>query len=401
MALIQCPECGRENVSDTADACPNCGYGIKAHFIKQREEEKQKKIEEEERKRKIERERLKLERAKILKKKANKIIWKLVLVIITVTITIVGVYTYSQRVKENKIKKAKEEAREASYRDAINTFETGDYKKALYDFMVLDDYKDSEEYIEKCEVNIPVKKYYNKNYVQAYKELISLSPEAFERVMSDSTISLSDMIYDCRKNCAELGHIAYTDKKYRVAANYFDICYEYDSVSYEDEYLFTKKLSTMKTFWYYFKAGEEVWDGFFYIEDDIWTLGIDTLRVPEGHYDYESKDGAVYIPDLDIYIYPPISEDAGSLAVKFGDARYTFTFYDDQNYMKKKIAENNRNAPKDPAIGMNAAEVEASTWGKPKSIHKTTYEWGTVEQWVYSGNRYIYFDNGRVSAISE
>ena len=34
MALIKCPECGRENVSDTAEACPNCGYGIKKHFEK-------------------------------------------------------------------------------------------------------------------------------------------------------------------------------------------------------------------------------------------------------------------------------------------------------------------------------------------------------------------------------
>ncbi len=40
MALIKCPECGRENVSDTAEACPNCGYGIKKHFEKIKLEEK-------------------------------------------------------------------------------------------------------------------------------------------------------------------------------------------------------------------------------------------------------------------------------------------------------------------------------------------------------------------------
>lgn len=34
MALIKCPECGRENVSSTAESCPNCGFGIKAHFDK-------------------------------------------------------------------------------------------------------------------------------------------------------------------------------------------------------------------------------------------------------------------------------------------------------------------------------------------------------------------------------
>ena len=34
MALIKCPECGKENVSNTAESCPSCGYGIKKHFVK-------------------------------------------------------------------------------------------------------------------------------------------------------------------------------------------------------------------------------------------------------------------------------------------------------------------------------------------------------------------------------
>lgn len=47
MALIKCPECGKENISDSATTCPFCGYGIKEHFdlINQKEafdEKKQK-----------------------------------------------------------------------------------------------------------------------------------------------------------------------------------------------------------------------------------------------------------------------------------------------------------------------------------------------------------------------
>ena len=47
MALIKCPECGRENVSDSAAACPGCGFGIKDYFEKQKEEkiEKIKQVE--------------------------------------------------------------------------------------------------------------------------------------------------------------------------------------------------------------------------------------------------------------------------------------------------------------------------------------------------------------------
>lgn len=32
MALVTCPECGKEKVSDLAEACPECGFPIKSHF---------------------------------------------------------------------------------------------------------------------------------------------------------------------------------------------------------------------------------------------------------------------------------------------------------------------------------------------------------------------------------
>lgn len=40
MALVTCPECGRKNVSNTAVACPDCGYAIKEHFERIKAEEK-------------------------------------------------------------------------------------------------------------------------------------------------------------------------------------------------------------------------------------------------------------------------------------------------------------------------------------------------------------------------
>ena len=33
MALIKCPECGKENVSEYAEACPNCGFPIAEYAI--------------------------------------------------------------------------------------------------------------------------------------------------------------------------------------------------------------------------------------------------------------------------------------------------------------------------------------------------------------------------------
>lgn len=55
-----------------------------------------------------------------------------------------------------------------------------------------------------------------------------------------------------------------------------------------------------------------------------------------------------------------------------------------------------------PKIGMSKAEVAyMSTWGKPKKINKTTTKQGTNEQWVYSGNRYVYFNDNEVTSMQE
>lgn len=40
MALVKCPECGKE-VSNSAAVCPNCGYGIKKYYDEKKEREYQ------------------------------------------------------------------------------------------------------------------------------------------------------------------------------------------------------------------------------------------------------------------------------------------------------------------------------------------------------------------------
>ena len=58
-------------------------------------------------------------------------------------------------------------------------------------------------------------------------------------------------------------------------------------------------------------------------------------------------------------------------------------------------------AKPDPAIGMTADEVRNSNWGSPEEINTTTTATDVEEQWVYGGNRYIYLDNGVVTAIQD
>lgn len=65
----------------------------------------------------------------------------------------------------------------------------------------------------------------------------------------------------------------------------------------------------------------------------------------------------------------------------------------------------NYDAIYNPDIGMTKEQVEKSTWGRPTEINKTTTAYGVSEQWVYDCGdfefKFIYFDNGIVTAIQE
>ena len=48
-------------------------------------------------------------------------------------------------------------------------------------------------------------------------------------------------------------------------------------------------------------------------------------------------------------------------------------------------------------LGMSSDEAIASR-GRPADINRTTGAWGTHEQWVYRGNTYLYFKNGKLTS---
>ena len=54
-----------------------------------------------------------------------------------------------------------------------------------------------------------------------------------------------------------------------------------------------------------------------------------------------------------------------------------------------------------PGIGMAADDLRASSWGTPSSVNRTTTPYGTREQWVYGGGRYVYVERGRVVAVQD
>lgn len=129
--------------------------------------------------------------------------------------------------------------------------------------------------------------------------------------------------------------------------------------------------------------------------------------VHNGNLDY-IEVGGIFGGCIGYEVYNAmVDEDDDSLyshegAVKRKEAEKEYQKYLEKNRTndneQKEIARQNETLP-DPGIGMTASEVEASSWGKPKKKNITEYAWGTKEQWVYSGYRYVYLENGIVTSI--
>lgn len=119
MALVKCPECGREKVSDSAETCPDCGYAIKAYYDKVKQEAEEKCLAEEREQQRIaeeeERKRLQEEKEKQHQENMNKYFgtpmkklgWGVVACAVLALLIMFGMYID----KENKITEAIEDSK--------------------------------------------------------------------------------------------------------------------------------------------------------------------------------------------------------------------------------------------------------------------------------------------------
>ena len=51
-------------------------------------------------------------------------------------------------------------------------------------------------------------------------------------------------------------------------------------------------------------------------------------------------------------------------------------------------------------VGMTADQCRMA-WGEPDRISRTVTAHKTHEQWVYPGNQYLYFENGRLTSLQQ
>ncbi|WP_342494866.1 hypothetical protein MHH29_01675 [Bacillus sp. FSL K6-0046] len=64
------------------------------------------------------------------------------------------------------------------------------------------------------------------------------------------------------------------------------------------------------------------------------------------------------------------------------------------------VIEERTNRPQSVSVGISKEEVLIEGWGKPKKTKKIQTADHTMEQWIYKGNKYLYFENGILSTIS-
>ena len=88
---------------------------------------------------------------------------------------------------------------------------------------------------------------------------------------------------------------------------------------------------------------------------------------------------------------------AGDLVIEKNDK----IIYDKQAGTEENVKDSKTYIISDnPEVGMNKEEVLYQTnWGEPQKKNIGKYTWGTSEQWCYSNNRYVYFENGIVVAV--
>ena len=384
MALVNCPECGKQ-VSDSAMACPNCGYAIKEHFEKIEHEKKENARREQAEKDRILKEQKKKEIIEKIKSNKPAIIVAAVAVIILCFVAIV----FNAVVLNPKRNSEKLRA------DIENEFLDGDFDTAyglLEDNGIFEDQyverlatcadnseqlnrifeytsklTDASKYNDLINAELLKEAYYVGDFVYVRKYYLALSDRSAELTKLDSEAELFRHIQG-RWICeavkypghdkvnllalyisgrhAYLYHSALGDKFIKVA--------EADLTVQQEEETYAV-----------FKAGNYSYDIF---EGRYGRLVVRNVSDPELKYDFRI---GMYWSDF-----------------ASGDDGWELDYKDFETI-------------EIPSIGMTALEVRRSTWGEPQKINIDTYAWGTSEQWVYSNNKYIYLENGIVVAIQD
>lgn len=476
MALINCPECGRERVSSSADICPVCSFKIsewyeaeqkKATILQQkaRLEEEQKRLEKIQAERIKERQKRKEARKWSKRKKITVIVVIIFLLVLGIGVTGGILYTksdeYYYRKAESYYKNGKYEETiemimnikqpldkvselkyDAYYSLAKEYLEACDYEKALENAQVLESQVDGYFLINDIWKNWSINLHNSGNYKDAFIIIIKWEDDnqqvnniesvnsyygkddalKLQKIYTETAIELESIKRDCiEKSFDDIFNQALVlidDGNLNAAEKVLSSLMEYqDATELQELYDTVELCKDMPEKWYYGGLGQYEYG--FYIKGLTLIVDVDSGsdRMPIG--EYRMKKGGAWKSNLEEGELPIIILEETKYELHLFDDWSGYVWNNEKSWnngdicggetrVEGYIADYNESKkakkesePVNPAIGMTKSEVENSTWGKPNDINKTTYSWGVKEQWCYSGYRYIYFEDGVVTAIQE
>lgn len=369
MALINCPECGKE-VSDKVKKCVHCGYPLKK-----------------------------------MNKNAKKINCKRIFKIFSISLVFLAIFGMIYIMF----------FRQMEYNAAVKLYENGDYEQAV-EYFASSNHKNSQEYFEKTVEKYVEELITNKNFTKADDYLKMISNEEIHKELEKELIYMRAI-----EN--------YENGLFENAINLFEEVPNYkESFDYKQK---AKMMNEIQGEWIVYGG---IAKGFYATFDNKyagmvisgWNSTIfhcaDFKKTFEevansNLFIEESEDGE-YIIFRTTEIEYKMHYDNLELAIETNIVNDSFFEHLDYTHVWNGMGESNNTLvfkrPKDsdkvdsgisittiPSIGMTSEEVRNSTWGEPEKINKTTYSWGITEQWCYGNQKYVYIENGFVTAIQE
>lgn len=263
------------------------------------------------------------------------------------------------------------------YKDSRNKIKECNYQKVLVDI-------ENMNYTDAINIISEIKDY--KDYNELYKEIKYLQAKQFiEKYSYSDAISNFEELNDYKDSKALL-----IETKYQRAIALYNI----DSFSISKEIF--KSLENYKESKEYLLKIEKIQR----------IYGIKQIGSSDDIIEVSKSSCTLYMVNNDKEIikttYKVTNEDD---ILKIGD-KYTIYLKDGYAYINGIYGREERlyyasEIPYYPKVGMSASKVKKSTWGSPNRVNKTTNTYGVSEQWVYSGNKYIYLDDGVVTSIQD
>ncbi len=309
------------------------------------------------------------------------------------------------------------------YESATKNFNQGSYLEAQAIFLELEDFKDSKQKVIECKYNIASEYLENKKYLESlniFEEIKDYS-DSSQRII-ETTYLQGKKFYDSKLFLSAIDYLNRISD-YKDAKNIIlDSKYEYALQKYKEGSLDTAKE--------YFEQISSYKDAKTILENIGFLKKIQGTYKVESDFEIITESHIIIINGVTLYssFFPNTNRatvydfnihtlDIKSNAFYAGGSYYEIRgnkiykhYLTSEEKVNPKVDEvyikhsSSTNIPKKgyaPQIGMTASEVEKSNWGIPNKINKTTTAYGTDEQWVYGNGKYIYLENGIVTAIQE